>query len=171
MASKLGSRCLVRPSEVPSLSFSLLFSLSISMTLFFLKQAFAELFQNFPKIFDIFISFCKVLLIVELAGPVQMRLHRVGCIWMTFRCVRTLSKKSFKIFSGLQFVQRFLRRYGETEITSRFLANFRARYTNLELDTTPGAHLGEGYSPGMASVSAGPLQGTLWRLSKGDGPD
>ena len=48
---------------------------------------------------------------------------------------------------------RFLRSYAETDVTSRFLANFRSGYTYLELDTTLGAHLGIVCRPGMASAS------------------
>ena len=51
------------------------------------------------------------------------------------------------------------------DVTSSFLGISCSRYIYLGLSTTPGAHLGMGYRPGMASASAiGQLQSAQWRF-------
>ena len=97
-----------------------------------------------------------------------MRSDGFGCVWMRSEALGRVRKISEKSVEKLVFAifDRFLRSYAETDVTSRFLANFRSGYTYLELDTTLGAHLGIVCRPGMASASPiGRLQGASWRLS------
>ena len=84
-------------------------------------------------------------------GPVRMRLDAIACVWMHSDTFEDFGKFNQKIrFCNFY---RFLRNYAETDVTSMSLANFRFRYTYLELDMTLGAHLGIVCRPGMAFAS------------------
>ena len=79
-----------------------------------------------------------------------MHLDAFGCL--------QIREETFRKFSGNRvfiIFFRFLKSDAEMDVTNRFLANFRSRYTYLELGTTLGAHLGMGYRPGMATSTWG----------------
>ena len=91
-----------------------------------------------------------------------MRSDGFGYVWMRSEALGQVWKISEKSVQKLvfRFLDRFLRSYAETDVTSSFPANFLSGYTYLELDMTLGAHLGIVCRPGIASASPiGRLQG------------